>query len=142
MQMISRTAEAMKKLLIFAALFEALTGLVLLVYPPLPIVLLFGSALDDAGLLVARIAGIALLSLAVACWPEGNLFRAFLAMLIYGALVMLCLVYAWLTGVAGILLWPAVATHGVLSVLLVWAWRNGRRTPETDARQRQIIGQI
>jgi hypothetical protein len=123
----------MKKLLIFAALFEALTGLVLLVYPPLPILLLLGAALDDAGLLVARIAGLALLSLAVACWPEGNMFRAFLAMLIYGALATLCLVYAWLIGVAGILLWPAVGVHGLLSILLVWAW-NGRRTPESGAR--------
>jgi hypothetical protein len=40
-------------------------------------------------------------------------------MLTYSALVMLYLGYVGLAGFTGILLWPAVVVHAVLTVLLV-----------------------
>jgi hypothetical protein len=51
-------------------------------------------------------------------------------MLTYGLLAALFLIYVGVNGVAGILLWPAVAVHIGLSVLLVWAWRIERQASE------------
>jgi len=57
--------------------------------------------------------------LSVACLPG----RAVVGMLIYGALVMLYLGYlGFVGGFTGILLWPAVVLHAVLTVLLARAW--------------------
>jgi hypothetical protein len=120
----------MKKLLILAAISEALTGLILLVYPPIVIRLLFASETTGAGVLMSRLAGLSLISLGVACWPDRNMLRAFLGMLTYGLLAALFLIYVGVNGVAGILLWPAVAVHIGLSVLLVWAWRIERQASE------------
>jgi|SRR5271166_4787084 len=122
----------MKKLLILAALLEALTGLILFVDPTIVIRFLFGSEIADAGLLASRVAGISLIALAVACWPQGNKLRALFGMLTYGLLVTLYLVYVAANGTAGILLWPAVALHAGLSSLLVRAWRKERRIPAAN----------
>jgi hypothetical protein len=113
---------AMKKLLILAAVIEALTGLTLLVYPPILVRLLFDSEIAGVGVLVSRFAGISLIALAVACWPDRNTLRPFFGMLTYNLLVTLYLVYVGISGDVGILLWPVAAVHAGLSVLLVWAW--------------------
>ena len=123
----------MKKLLIFAAVSDASFGLILLVYPPIVIRLLFDSEIVGAGVLMSRIAGIALIALGVACWPDRNTLRAFFAMLTYNLLAVLYLVYVGISGGAGILLWPAVAEHAGLSVLLLWVWRKEQRAPEANA---------
>jgi hypothetical protein len=117
----------MKSLLILAAASEALAGLILLVYPPVVIRLLFGSEIAGAGIFMCRIAGISLIAFGVACWPDPSMFRPFFGMLTYGILATLYLVYVGIHSGAGILLWPAVAAHAGLSILLVWAWRRGRR---------------
>ena len=123
----------MKKLLVFGAVSEALTGLILLVYPPIVLRLLFDSEIGGAGVLMSRIAGIALIALGVACWPDRNMFRAFFGMLTYSLLAMLYLVYVGVNGGVGILLWPLVAVHAGLSVLLVRAWRKEQRAPDANA---------
>ena len=120
----------MKRLLIFTSVVEGLSGLIVLVYPPIVIRLLFASEIAGAGVLMSRIAGIILIALGVACWPDRNLLRAFLGMLTYSLLAMLYLVYVGVNGGAGILLWPGVAAHAVLSVLLFWAWRKERQASE------------
>lgn len=122
----------MKKLLILAALTEGLTGLVLLVYPPIVIWLLFGSEIAGAGVLMSRIAAITLIALGVACWPSLNTLRAFHGMLTYSLLAMFYLVYVGVNGGAGILLWPAVAAHAGLSILLVRTWRKERQASEAN----------
>src|SRR5258708_5036155 len=62
-----------KKLLIVTALVETATGLMLLVSPPLVAALLLGVSLDaPAAVVVARVAGAALLSLGCACWLARN----------------------------------------------------------------------
>jgi len=117
----------MKKLLILAAVSEGLTGLILLVYPPIVTRLLFDSDVDGTGVLMSRLAGMSLIALGVACWPDQNTIRAFLGMLTFSVLAMLYLVYVGINGAAGILLWPAVAAHASLSVLLILAWRKGHQ---------------
>jgi hypothetical protein len=57
------------KLLIVTALAETATGLMLLVSPTFVVAFLLGASLEaPAGLVVARMAGAALLSLGCACW--------------------------------------------------------------------------
>jgi hypothetical protein len=65
------------------------------------------------------VAGIALIALGIACWPGPPL----LGMLTYSTVVALGLAYlGFAGGLAGVLLWPAVALHVVLSVLLGRVW--------------------
>jgi len=109
----------MKQVLIFAAVGEAATGLALLVVPSLVGQLLLDQELIGIALPVARVAGIALIALGIACWPGPPL----VGMLIYSTVVALYLAYLGFTGgLTGVLLWPAVALHAVLSILLGRAW--------------------
>ena len=113
----------MKKLLAVAAIAEGLTGLVLLVYPPIVIKLLFAADIAGIGVVTSRFAGLALIALGVACWPYGSGSRALCGMLTYGSLATLGLLYIAFGGEwNGPLLWPAVLLHAVLTVLLTWAW--------------------
>jgi hypothetical protein len=110
---------AMKKVLVVAAIAEAVTGLALMVMPSLLGRLLLGEELAGVAIPVARVAGIALIALGIACWPGPPL----VGMLIYSAAVTLYLAYlGFAGGFAGAFLWPAVALHAVLSILLGLAW--------------------
>jgi len=104
----------MKKILIFAAAGEVVTGLALLVIPSLVGWLLFGEELAGVAVPIARVTGIALIALGIACWPGPPL----VGMLTYSVLVTLYLAYLGLAGLTGVFLWPAVAFHVVLSILL------------------------
>jgi hypothetical protein len=109
----------MKRALTFAAVGEALTGLALLIVPGLVGRLLLGEELTGIAIPVARVAGIALIALGVACWPGPPR----VSMFTYSAAVTLYLAYlGFAGGLSGILLWPAVVLHTVLSVLLARAW--------------------
>jgi hypothetical protein len=109
----------MKRALTFAAVGEASTGLALLIVPGLVGRLLLGEELTGIAIPVARVAGIALIALGVACWPGPPR----VGMLAYSAAVTLYLAYlGFAGGLSGILLWPAVVLHTVLSVLLARAW--------------------
>ena len=77
----------MKNALTFAAVAEAATGLALLIVPSLVGQLLLGEQLTGVAIPVARVAGIALIALGIACWPGPPL----VGMLIYSALVTLYL---------------------------------------------------
>ena len=113
----------MKRALVLAAVGEATTGLALLFVPSIVGKLLLGEELTGVAVPVARVAGIALIGLGVACWPGTPI----LGMLTYGAAVAVYLAYLGLAGgLGGILLWPAVALHVVLAILLVTAWRRSR----------------
>jgi hypothetical protein len=117
----------MKKVLFLAALAEAMTGVALLLVPSLVGQLLFGEQLTGIVIPVARVTGIALLGLGVACWPGPPA----VGMLTYSALVTLYLAYLGLAGgLTGILLWPAVVLHVVLTALLAQA---SIRNPATKA---------
>jgi hypothetical protein len=108
------------KLLALTAVLELATGLALLIVPSLVSRLLFGAELTGVSVPVARVTGIALIGLGIACWPD---WRALCGMLAYGALVTLYLAYLGVVGeFSGILLWPAVVLHAVLTVLLARAW--------------------
>ena len=114
----------MKQVLIFAAVAEAATGLALLIVPSVVGQLLLGEDLSGIAIIVARVAGIALVGLGIACWPGPPL----IGMLIYTAVVALYLAYLGAGELSGLLLWPAVFVHAILAVLLTRAARMDRRT--------------
>jgi len=109
---------AMNRVLIFAAVGEAATGMALLIAPSLVGRLLLGEELAGIAIPVARVAGIALIALGVACWPGPPR----VGMLTYSAAVTLYLAYVGLSGgSSGMLLWPAVVLHVILTALLIRA---------------------
>ena len=115
----------MNKAIAFAAACEAATGVALLLVPSLVGQLLLGEELTGVAVPVARVLGIALIALGIACWPGPPP----LGMLIYSAAVALYLAYLGFVGdFSGKLLWPAVALHAILAALLT-------RTLTTDETQ-------
>ena len=109
----------MKKLLIFTGVAEAATGIALLLVPALVGHLLLGAELAGVSIVVARVAGIALLALGVGCWPG----PASLGMLAYNALGTVYFAYLALGGEwAGPLLWPVIGLHTVLTIFLARTW--------------------
>jgi len=107
----------MKKVLIFAACVEVVTGLALLVVPSLVGRLLFGEEFTGIAIPVARVTAIALIALGLACSPGPPV----VGMLTYSAVVTLYLAYlGFAGGLAGVFLWPAVVLHATLTALLIW----------------------
>lgn len=123
----------MKLLLIIAAVVEAGAGLTLLLMPGVATSVLLGAPLDTpAGLVAARMAGAALLALAIACWqarngergsPAGGVVQA---MLFYNFAAALVLVYAGIRlNLRSALLWPTILLHLGLGI---WCLLNLRLT--------------
>lgn len=114
----------MKILLIVTSVIEAAIGLTLVLAPSVPVSVLLGVSLDaPAGLVVARVAGAALLSLGVACWLARNDPRSrattglIAALLLYNAAAVAVLAHAGIgLGLSGIGLWPAVVLHAGMAV--------------------------
>jgi hypothetical protein len=106
-------------LLIVTAGIEAGAGLGLLLAPALVAWLLLGGKLDTAAtVMLARVCGVALLSLGVACWMARNggassAARGLVAAMgLYNVAVAALLVYAGtVAGLSAIGLWPAVVLH-------------------------------
>jgi hypothetical protein len=49
-------------------------------------------------------------------------------MLVYSVLIALLLAYVFqVAHLGGVLLWPAVALHAVVALLLIWTWLGERR---------------
>lgn len=117
----------MKRLLVIMAAAEAAVGLGLIVLPSRVASLLLGAALETAvASTVARVAGVALLALGVACWRarDDTQSRAATgivsAMVIYNAGVGALLVYAALgLGLSSFLLWPTAILHAGLAAWCV-----------------------
>ena len=122
---------ALSRAFAFAAVVEVMTGLALLANPAIVASLLLGSDLSDPGKAVARCFGIALLGLALACWPgglsAGSRLSAWRGMLSYNLLIAVYLAYLGTArNMRGLLLWPGVLLHAAVAVWLVLAGRRGR----------------
>jgi hypothetical protein len=115
----------MKGALVIAAVAEVATGVALLLVPSLVGQLLLGTEMTGIALTVARLTGIALIALGIACWPGTPL----IGMLTYSAVVTLYLAYLGVVGgLNGILLWPAVVLHAILTVFLARASMRDKQT--------------
>ena len=98
---------------------EVATGFALIIQPSVLAWLLLGTDLSQAGQALGRIAGLA----GWACWPNKAPAKDSappLALLTYNVLITIYLAYLGaVEGLVGNLLWPAVALHAVLSIMLV-----------------------
>jgi len=88
----------MNTILMLAALAEAGTGVILLAYPPIVVRLLFDAEIVGAGVIMSRLAGVALIGLGAACWPGTDTRRAFHGVVAYSVLAMLYLIYIGVRG--------------------------------------------
>ncbi|GJL70641.1 MAG: hypothetical protein NPIRA06_32760 [Nitrospirales bacterium] len=122
-----------RSLFIATAILEAATGLGLFLSPSAPVAFLIDAPLDtDGGFIVARIAGGALFSLAVACWfarNDGQSRSATglgMAILLYNVAVVGVFLYAGIgLGLSGPGLWPAIMLHTVLAIWCLVCLRSG-----------------
>ncbi len=106
-----------------AAGLEMLTGAALFTAPSLLAELLFGSPMTAPGPTVGRVAGLAILCLAIGCWPRGvergQTPQALPGLWLLSAVVAAYLIYLGASGAqVGVLFWPATAAHLTLAVLL------------------------
>ena len=116
---------AMRRALVLAAIVEGVTGMALLIVPSLVGSLLLGNDLTGIATIVARVAGIALIALAITCWPGSPL----IGMSIYGGAVALYLGYLGIASAStGFLLWPAVVAHVIMTALLIRELTSGGGT--------------
>jgi hypothetical protein len=119
---------------IATALIEAGAGLLLVLFPSMPLVLLLGvSQVSAEASVIARVAGAALLALGVACWlaRKDSVSRAasglIVAMLLYNISVGAILVFAAIVdGLHGIALWPGVALHVAMAIWCLACLRGTR----------------
>jgi hypothetical protein len=101
-----------------AAVEAGATSLILLLSPTLFGRLVLGAELSEPGQALGRLTGIVLLGFALASWPTPAT-KPTLAMLVYNLLATLYLTYLGIAGTSvGVLLWPAVGLHLVLTALL------------------------
>jgi hypothetical protein len=114
-----KAVRTMNRVLGFAAVTETITGLALLIVPSLVGRVLLGQELAGVAIPVARVTGIALIALGLACWPATPL----IAMLIYSLAITAYLIYLGLAGeFAGLFLWPAVVLHAFLFFSVGSCW--------------------
>jgi hypothetical protein len=112
-----------RSLLAVTAFGEGGIGLLLLALPSVPRALLHGTnRASSEATFFARIAGAALLAIAIACWlartdtNSRTSFGMIAAICFYDVAASLLLTYAGLfLKLAGIALWPAVALHAALA---------------------------
>jgi hypothetical protein len=100
---------------------ELATGLALIAVPNLVASVLLSAELSTAGEAVGRVGGLALLSLALACWPGGQsaLPQPVRALFIYNLMAACYLGYLRISGeFSSFLLLPACGLHGLLAVLV------------------------
>ena len=119
------------RLFIATAVIEAATGLALLIAPGLVVGILVGAAADaPGGMVVARVAALAMLSISIACWvargdgQSGASRGLVLALLFYNSAVALLLVHASVgLHLSAIGLWPAAVLHAAFVAWCVVALR-------------------
>ena len=112
----------MKLLLAVTALLEGATGLGLVIIPSFLISILLGTSLaDSSAMIICRLTGGALITIAVACWLSRYDVRPSLmvkVMLGYNFFCIILLIYAVLVErIYGPGLWPVVLLH---FALLIW----------------------
>jgi hypothetical protein len=117
---------SLRQLLIVASLMECLTALALILQPGITVAVLMGSELEGVGLDAARIAGLALLSLSIACWGARSDLggpaksSSVLAIVLYNAGAGALFTLFGVTGQAsGAGTWCAAVLHLVLTVAFV-----------------------
>ena len=127
-----------------AAWLEIVVGVIFVVVPDIPCVLVFGAQPENIAGPLARWVGVSLLALGIACLPRRQAEptrSALLGLLVFN--VGAAILFAWF-GVAtthGSLLWPAVILHALIALALAEqllspkaVWRIASRLHEITSR--------
>lgn len=129
----------MKILLVIMTVLEGIVGLGLLLIPVVVISTLLNTPLDTpGGLIAARLAGAAIVALAISCWQTrgaecaGAALGIFYAMLFYNIAAAALLAYGGVRlGLQSAFMWPTIVLH---SALALWCgaimWLAIRRTKD------------
>ncbi len=107
-----------------SAIVEISTGLTFLAAPTLLIGLLLGQGVSPIGVAIARVLGIALMSVGIAGWESQSSDvrlppRTGLCTYNVGVAALLTLL-ATTGGISGPLLWPVVGLHGLIGATMLW----------------------
>jgi hypothetical protein len=120
----------MRSLLTITAILEGATGVILTVAPSFLVSVLLGVAIrDPAAILLGRLAGVALIAIAVACWLSRNDSVPSVmakAMVVYNIAAASLLARAGLADrLTGPGLWPVVLLHAGMAVWCIWSlWKS------------------
>lgn len=114
----------MKLLLMIMAVLEGIVGLGLFLVPVLVVSVLLNTPLDTpGGLIAARLAGAAIIALAISCWQARDAERSgaalgiVSAMLFYNIAAAALLAYGGVRlGLQSIFIWPTIVLHGALAL--------------------------
>ncbi|MBL7857554.1 MAG: hypothetical protein JNM57_07685 [Cyclobacteriaceae bacterium] len=121
----------MKAFLTVTAVFEGATGLILLLVPSVVVSVLLGAALNEPGEVIARLAGVALLTLSIVCWSyrgeTQNISGISKSLLFYNIVAGSLLIYTYISGFSGMGLWPAAILHFVLGIWCLQLFRKQLR---------------
>jgi hypothetical protein len=127
-----------RNLMIVESLVEGSTGIFLIIFPAVLTTILFGSPVENpVSITVARVGGVALVALAVACWLGRN-DKASLAvnglvnaLMLYNTAIAVLLLYAGFgLGLSNIVLWSVTMVHVLMSSWCIVCLRTGRNHNE------------
>lgn len=123
----SRKAAWPRTVVMIAAWIEIFVGVSFLLALNAQSQLIFGVTTEGSGVHFAQLAGIALISLGIACMPSnhaGTRQIAARSLLVYN--IAATIFFAWIalaTTLRGVVLWPVVILHTVLSIMLALSLR-------------------
>ena len=124
-----------RQLLTFAAAFESLTGLALILAPKATAVFILGAEPNVVGKLLRRVCGVALVALGIACWgartdsESAARSGTLKTITFYNAGVGLLLVlFAAIGKTGGIVLWSAGVLHLALAAAFAISFRRPKDT--------------
>jgi hypothetical protein len=126
------SALRVNRFLAVTAGIEAGAGLGLVALPDVVVKLLLGADISGAAVPLGRVAGVAQLTLGLACWlARGHAASALTSpMLLYNSGVAAVLGMAGVSGMIGVLLWPAIALHAMMAV---WSLMIRRRRLSSES---------
>ena len=130
----SARSSPLARVLAFSAIAEIATGIALAILPAFVVTSLLAPVTSALIIPVARVAGIALIALGLACWAGWNRMAdgAFRALLTYNLLVATYLAFlGTVEHIGGLLLWPTVALHAVVTALLLFFWKAETSRPSS-----------
>jgi heme A synthase len=112
-----------KSVVMTAAWLEMVVGATLLTAPDYPCQLLFAAKPEGVGTVLARVAGLGLFALGIACLPSkatGSCRRAVFGLFVFNFGVALLLAWVGIaTTFSGVLLWPTIVLHAVIAAALL-----------------------
>jgi hypothetical protein len=136
-----------RQLLTFAAAFESLTGLTLILAPKATAVFILRAELNVVGVILGRVCGVALVALGIACWGARSDSESaarsgtLKAITFYNAGVGLLLVLFAAIGKTGrIALWSAGVLHLALAAAFAISYRRAKYSTALKRADNQAAG--